>query len=202
MTQSEFLFVGNRAGPWQRYSKRLVDSASLQNLPVREEIRSLCQNMSTTSLNALKVQLTFFFPGEKHCIALSFDANSWSHQGREVLALGGVIPGLSVAEAVICCAALLSGTRRLLLCVDAVVAAHDSWLRESPGVILDQDFPLLLSDSIICSQALFPAPSLKPFMKQLLSGFPGGAVVKSPPANAGDMGSSPGLGRSHMPRSN
>ena len=33
-------------------------------------------------------------------------------------------------------------------------------------------------------------------------GFPGGAVVKSPPANAGDTGLSPGLGRSHMPRSN
>ena len=32
--------------------------------------------------------------------------------------------------------------------------------------------------------------------------FPGGTVVKDPPANAGDMGSSPGLGRSHMPRSN
>ena len=32
--------------------------------------------------------------------------------------------------------------------------------------------------------------------------FPGGAVVKNPPANAGDMGSSPGPGRSHMPRSN
>ena len=32
--------------------------------------------------------------------------------------------------------------------------------------------------------------------------FPGGAVVKNPPAKAGDMGSSPGLGRSHMPRSN
>ena len=32
--------------------------------------------------------------------------------------------------------------------------------------------------------------------------FPGGAVVKNPPANAGDMGSSPGLGRSHMPGSN
>ena len=26
------------------------------------------------------------------------------------------------------------------------------------------------------------------------SGFPGGAVVKNPPASAGDMGSSPGLG--------
>ena len=33
-------------------------------------------------------------------------------------------------------------------------------------------------------------------------GFPGGAVVKSLPANAGDTGSSPGLGRSHMPQSN
>ena len=32
--------------------------------------------------------------------------------------------------------------------------------------------------------------------------FPGGAVVKNPPANAGDTGSSPGLGRSHMPQSN
>ena len=32
-------------------------------------------------------------------------------------------------------------------------------------------------------------------------GFPGGAVVESPPADAGDMGSCPGLGGSHMPRS-
>ena len=32
--------------------------------------------------------------------------------------------------------------------------------------------------------------------------FPGGAVVKSPPANAGDTGLSPGPGRSRMPRSN
>ena len=29
--------------------------------------------------------------------------------------------------------------------------------------------------------------------------FPGGAVVKNLPANAGDTGSSPGPGRSHMP---
>ena len=33
-------------------------------------------------------------------------------------------------------------------------------------------------------------------------GFPGGAVVENLPANAEDTGSSPGLGRSHMPRSN
>ena len=40
-------------------------------------------------------------------------------------------------------------------------------------------------------------------IKKLKSeGFPGGAVVESLPASAGDTGSSPGLGRSHMPRSN
>ena len=33
-------------------------------------------------------------------------------------------------------------------------------------------------------------------------GFPGGAVVENLPAKAGDAGSSPGLGGSHVPRSN
>ena len=41
----------------------------------------------------------------------------------------------------------------------------------------------------------------KKHFKNIL-GFPGGAVVKNLPANAADTGSSPGLGRSHMPRSN
>ena len=40
------------------------------------------------------------------------------------------------------------------------------------------------------------------FKNYTARGFPGGAVVENPPANAGDTGSSPGLGRSHMPRSN
>ena len=35
----------------------------------------------------------------------------------------------------------------------------------------------------------------------IVMGCPGGAVVKNPPANAGDTGSSPGLGESHMPQS-
>ena len=30
----------------------------------------------------------------------------------------------------------------------------------------------------------------------MMQGFPGGAAVKNPPANAGDTGSSPGPGRS------
>ena len=39
-------------------------------------------------------------------------------------------------------------------------------------------------------------------LKTSTQGFPGGAVVKNPPANAGDTGSSPGPGRSHVPQSN
>ena len=35
-----------------------------------------------------------------------------------------------------------------------------------------------------------------------LLGFPGGTVVKNPPAKAGDTGSSSGPGSSHMPQSN
>ena len=38
--------------------------------------------------------------------------------------------------------------------------------------------------------------------RMVSEGFPGGAVVESLPASAGDAGSSPGLGGSHMPRSN
>ena len=37
--------------------------------------------------------------------------------------------------------------------------------------------------------------------RKSLWGFPGVTVVKNPPANSGDMGSSPGPGRSHMPQS-
>ena len=39
-------------------------------------------------------------------------------------------------------------------------------------------------------------------IKDIVGGFLSGAVVENLPANAGDMGSSPGLGGSHMPQSN
>ena len=41
-----------------------------------------------------------------------------------------------------------------------------------------------------------------PQLEMLVWGFLGGTVVKNLPANSGDMGSSPSLGRSHMSRSN
>ena len=57
---------------------------------------------------------------------------------------------------------------------------------------------------MITFQNAFTAGSCagKEDIEMLSQGFPGGAVVESLPANAGDTGSSPGLGRSHMPRSN
>ena len=42
----------------------------------------------------------------------------------------------------------------------------------------------------------------KVLSKQQYQDFPGSTVVKNPPANAGDTGLIPGLGRSHMPRNN
>ena len=44
--------------------------------------------------------------------------------------------------------------------------------------------------------------SLEDNLKSKSWDFSGGAVVKNPPAIAGDTGSSPGPGRSHMPQSN
>ena len=56
--------------------------------------------------------------------------------------------------------------------------------------------------------SLGPTPALIPSflsvicsVKKHLWGFPGGAVVENLPANAGGTGSRPGLGGSHMPRS-
>ena len=45
-------------------------------------------------------------------------------------------------------------------------------------------------------------PCLILALQTLFQGFPCGTVVKSLPANAGDTGSSPGPGRSHMLWSN
>ena len=54
------------------------------------------------------------------------------------------------------------------------------------------------------SRTVFPTPRghMERFLdEKMFQGFPGGAVVENLPANAGDTGSSPGLGRSHVPRS-
>ena len=51
------------------------------------------------------------------------------------------------------------------------------------------------------TNVLVPWPTLNRSRREKVLGFPGGAVVESPPADAGDTGSCPRPGRSHMPRS-
>ena len=73
------------------------------------------------------------------------------------------------------------------------------------------DHPTFLHSLCLTSLTKEPNPLLLTVWKTTLSwaakkkkkgGFPGGTVVKNLPANAGDMGSSPGPGRPHMTQSN
>ena len=87
------------------------------------------------------------------------------------------------------------------------------WARPKPyiGTILIKKLDLCLKMQTLCSEvdSNKPIRSATEFLyrrdrtlKIVNKGFLGGTVVKNPPANAGDMGSSPGPGRSHMPQSN
>ena len=61
---------------------------------------------------------------------------------------------------------------------------------------------MLLLDTKPCGIDGFGSHKVTPVhYKTAKRGFPGGAMVENLPASAGDTGSSPGLGRSHMPRS-
>ena len=60
----------------------------------------------------------------------------------------------------------------------------------------------ILSRQIIHLKIQIRKLSQNDLCKEMHGDFPGGTVVKNPPANAGDMGLRPGPGGSHMPRSN
>ena len=65
--------------------------------------------------------------------------------------------------------------------------------------------PMTNLDSIFKSKDIGFRAHLKSWMissQDASLGFPGGSVVKNPPANAADTDSIPGLGRSHVPCSN
>ena len=61
---------------------------------------------------------------------------------------------------------------------------------------------LIRSNSFSNASPGFSRDTVTPPAIMKTEGFPGGAVVEILPAGAGDTGSSPGLGGSHMPRSN
>ena len=62
MTQHDFMLERTTVD-WQQCSPEdLADSDNLQTLPIHEEIRSLCQNMSTTALfSSARFFLMFYF---------------------------------------------------------------------------------------------------------------------------------------------
>ena len=64
------------------------------------------------------------------------------------------------------------------------------------------DFVNMVEKGIIDPTTVNSSQVSKNTFKNSSLGFPGGAVVENLPANAGDTSSSPGLGGSHMPRSN
>ena len=74
------------------------------------------------------------------------------------------------------------------LCYELLIAPKQAGLPMAEGD--------LNSGSKLWVQIIPDSPS-----KRINSGFPGGTVVENLPANAGDMGSSPGPGRYHMPQS-
>ena len=56
-----------------------------------------------------------------------------------------------------------------------------------------------VQESTVISYYRITPKKKKTQLKRNCQNFSGGSVVGSPPANTGDIGSSPGPGRSHMP---
>ena len=79
--------------------------------------------------------------------------------------------------------------------------------RDRAGTAKELTVQLVMAETSFNLSLLPPPPALYRYLtcspvKSPMWGFPGGAVVENLPANAGDTGSSPGLGGSRMPRSN
>ena len=75
-------------------------------------------------------------------------------------------------------------------------------LEEMDKFLEMHNIPRLNQEEIENMNRPITSTEIETVIKNLPSrGFPGGAVVENLPATAGDRGSNPCLGRSHMPRS-
>ncbi|XP_066865245.1 BTB/POZ domain-containing protein 19 isoform X2 [Kogia breviceps] len=172
-----------------------------------EELRELCLKFVMKVLDvelvceALQIAVSFGLgPLQERCVAF-IEAHS-----QETLRTRGFLE-LSAP-------ALLLLLRSDKLCVDEaeLVLAARSWARVGAAV-LEQPVAEVAAPVVRELRLALLAPAelnaleeqnrREPLIPVLsVCGFPGGAVVKNPPANAGDTDSSPGPGRSHMPRRN
>ena len=91
-------------------------------------------------------------------------------------------------------------TRRLSNCGSRAQLLSGTWDLPRPG--LEPVSPALAGRFSTTAPPGKPLLFFNTFKNWSIGGFPGGTVVKNLPANAGDMGSVPGLGRSHVPWSN
>ena len=97
----------------------------------------------------------------------------------------------------------LSPRRKGLICVEPEVEIrYSKHKQESPIWKYSMAIWLGMFGRELRSSGKFWKKEKKRRFRMDCAGFPGGAVVKNPPANAGDTGSSPGPGRSHMSWSN
>ena len=82
------------------------------------------------------------------------------------------------------------------------VQQSDSFIHIHVSILFQILFPFSLLYNIEQSSLCYTVgPCWLSILRIAVWGFPGDPVVKNPPANAGDTGSSPGQGRSHMPQS-
>ena len=79
------------------------------------------------------------------------------------------------------------------------------WRTVSAVLSLEREWRLLKILLVCCTTQMWTSKGNNVIFKSnkhWLRGFPGGPVVKHPPANAGDTGSILGPGRSHVPQGN
>ena len=113
-------------------------------------------------------------------------AYGFSHTGKK---MSSTLGPESYCPSGVCVCALVC------LCVCVCVSVYVCRMEVWKSVLPESLSAIFLVVSLFVSFFL-------PFKEIIPWGFPGGAVVENLPANARDTDSSPGLGRSHMPRSN
>ena len=74
-----------------------------------------------------------------------------------------------------------------------------SYLKTERGIYCDKEILFNFFSPSILPLITHPFFLEVYFVKSYLRDFPGGPLVKNPPANAGDMGLIPGLGGFHLP---
>ena len=176
----------------------------LLNLSDHQALEKRCKNLSLTFCILILKTVIFHFIYSIISIALGFCCCPWAFSSCHIQGPFVVVHGLLVAGISRCWAQALGSwasvvaAHRLSSCgtrfsCSAACGIFTGWGSNSHSPALAGGF----------LSTVPPEKSIILFiLKNMILGFPGGSVVKYLPANAGDPGSIPSVGRSHMPWSN